>query len=147
MARLDLGWMARLLWGGFLFWCSFASPSDAAGPANDGDEDVLPQPCATDPAYRDFENVQADAYPSDKDLRFRIFLAHNVQEEVQANVERALAQRIADRRAVLTVPKGFDRELKVELARMKIPTCYENPFLYFMIDKYARDIETSRREL
>jgi hypothetical protein len=115
--------------------------------ANDPEKAVLPQPCATDPVYREFERIQADAYVSDKEFNFRLLLDSDSQNKVQRDVIKELNRRSIHSTGVLTPPPGFDAEIQTELTQMKVPTCYEIPGIYFMIDKYAKDVETARREL
>lgn len=139
--------MMRFVSAGVVFLCAIAHASGTTATISGAEQDVLPQPCATDPVYQEFERIQADAYLSDRDLQFRLFLDPDLQARIRQRVIQDLRRRVADTHAVLAVDPGSGREIETKLANLKTPTCYENAALYFMIEKYARDVETARREL
>jgi len=127
-----------------IFFCLVA-PAQSGTAVNDGQEDVLPDPCARDPIYREFEMIQVDAYLSNKD--FRIFLESDLRNRVKQSVFKELRDRAFAQTGVIIVTQEFERYFEAEVASLKVPTCYENPFFYLMMDQYARDVETARQEL
>ncbi|MBB5344461.1 hypothetical protein [Tunturibacter empetritectus] len=107
---------------------------------------VLPDLCATDPIYRAFERVQAEAYRSDSGLAFQFLLDKKLQQENWRNVQK----RLDDARTHYGVSKSYLEGGITDLTSSKdipLPTCYENPLLFIMLYQYASDIELARRAL
>ncbi len=119
---------------------------DRAYAAEDVTQNVLPQPCATDPAYQEFEKSQIAAYESD-DQDFRIFLDPNFQDKVLQDTIGHLRRRSHDR------PKRFPREggdignIQDDANRLRLPTCFENRAIYFIMSHLAGDVENARQQL
>jgi hypothetical protein len=145
-------WGTRISTIGTPIWClglAFLlglSPQVNASVVLQGQQNVLPQPCATDPNYQEFERIQRDAYLADQNFAYRTFLSKETQKELRQKVVQTLRERLQNN-TMLGSTRGFDQVVDSQLAELKLPTCYENAALYFMIEKYAHDVETARREL
>jgi len=150
MQRINFNLLIRCACGALLLCLVVAASADGNTLDSDPENDVLGPPCAKDVAYREFEKIQADAYLSDG-ISFRIFLDKKLIDQIEEHTSRNLRDRSGQHnsanRNTIDIPPGFDRQIQSEMANLKIPTCYENPLYYFMIEQYARDIETARREL
>jgi hypothetical protein len=110
-------------------------------------EDVEPkQLCATTATYKYFEDLQYDAYNQNP-----VFF--NMLRELRSN-EKVL-KTINDVGSELkkrpnSLGKTEDDTKSVDAFSLKIlqlPTCYENPAIYFMLTEYAKQIETARLSL
>jgi len=129
------------------FWFFVANPSRASQLPSYGEQDVLPSPCATDPDFREFEKLQADAYQTDKALDFRIVLSPDFQDDVAKKTINVLRDRSHERNMVYPVTPGILRDLQAEMTHIKTPTCYENRAYYYLIRHIAYDATLASFEI
>jgi hypothetical protein len=101
------------------------------------EESVLPVLCATDPIYREFEQVQAAIYSEEANDTFHHLLSSDEVTGIRKRVLELVSRRI---------PGSEDRVARA-LDRFRAPTCYENPFLYFRMALYSKDVDAARRSL
>jgi tetratricopeptide (TPR) repeat protein len=107
----------------------------------------MPEPCATDPTYADFEYVQRAAY--DANPAARALLASNGEiEKTLSAVDSELAARpnAESKSTNAHADPGTNRIIRQMLAT-KLPTCFESRMVYWLIQNYARDIDAARRRL
>lgn len=131
-----------ILWG--LVLCRL---STAIATAATPESDRLPDKCATEPIFKEFEDKQEAAYLADTDLDFRNLLDPEVVQRVLNATVAELRARSKDHGGRMPGPPAADRNLQKEVGRLRTPTCYENPLFYYRIRQYVRDIDSARREL
>lgn len=120
------------------------APTPRVEAANDGSRDVLPQLCASDPDYKFFERIQADAFRENPEFLF--LLNKTSQDELK---KRAL-EDLERSNATDEIFKGSSNASVVaanEFAQASAPTCYENPIVFMIISHLAGDMNTARQEL
>jgi hypothetical protein len=117
-------------------------------PKSNPERDVLPRPCATDPAYSEFEKIQADAYLSDRHYRVLLFTPEDKKRLIDEFV-REMEKESPGLNTVAgySVDGSSVQEKKYEMEHLEIPTCYENPIFYYLLNQWAQDIEASRKRL
>jgi len=105
------------------------------------------KPCAKDPTYRFLEAYQQDAYESSP-------ISFEILQEDRARVLKPAAEtlkRDARRPNTLGVPSLIDAEgakrLDSAVKRIKVPTCFEDPVIYYMIQGNVQAIERARKAL
>lgn len=104
-------------------------------------------PCAKDPAHQFIETLQRNAYDGDE-VALRL-----LRRNQRTAVERMKAQlrRESERPNATGAPQlggaQFDKWFLAELAKVRVPTCYEDPTAYLIIKKGVEDIDRARREL
>ncbi len=106
-------------------------------------------PCATDPAYREFEQIQYAAYTASPAF---VQLLQQVRRDNDPDaVRRILAEtrkRLEERGGDSPIdPHGQEQPLIERIAKLKLPTCYESRQIYWSIGERTRWIERARKEL
>jgi hypothetical protein len=124
-------------------WASAGAAQEQHNPL----DDVLPRPCASSRLYKDFEKKQIDAYLSDTEFHFRLMLEPSIQDSIASGVLQDLHNRARESGALIRTPRSYEATVAKELKRLKLPTCYENRAVFFMISRFSRDVEVARQEL
>jgi hypothetical protein len=113
----------------------------------EGQGQVLYNPqCASDTAHKYFEELQRAEYELNPNLdRFR----HDKQAQLQF-VENFRKSATQDQKRMGVPSDLSNTELQSDesiIPLSKLPTCYENRYLYNLIDQYVRRVEHARKEL
>lgn len=105
--------------------------------------------CATTPTYKYFEQVQYDAYTSNPIFQ-QILTKLRSSEEVLKSLQET--DKLLESRDNPLGGRSWrsgetDDYVKRSLKNLKLPTCYENPFTFFLLSEYAKEIDEARRNL
>jgi len=108
--------------------------------------DQLRVDCATDPTYKYFEAIQRTAYQSSPITREMWQNVEALKRSLKEN-DKELRQRPNSLGSGSPVTdKDSDRITNAVLSQ-KLPTCYENPLIYYMLNEYVKRIELARKQL
>jgi tetratricopeptide (TPR) repeat protein len=124
---------------------SASSQVEAPPPSSPAASIAMPEPCATDPTYADFEYVQRAAYDANPAAR-ALLAANDEIEKTFSEVDRELRSRPNAESAKQDDDAAMKRIIQQILA-LKLPTCFESRMFYWMIQNYARDVDAARRRL
>lgn len=106
--------------------------------------------CARDRTYKYFEEIQCKAYGSDPGL-MRFLAASQDLNQVLESIDET-GRELATRKDL----PGASREdesretsefIRLSLRNLRLPTCYENRYVYWMLTNYAQQIDDARRSL
>lgn len=105
--------------------------------------------CAATPTYKYFEQVQYDAYTSNPAFQQILAKLRNSQEVFKSlqETDKLLQNRDNPIGGRSWRSGETDEYIRRALKNLKLPTCYENPFTFFMLSEYAREIDKARRDL
>jgi hypothetical protein len=131
----------------YIAWVFAAVPLRGDQTSISGEDNELPSPCATDPDYREFEHIQADAYLEDKALDFRKILNPDFQDKVVQATLNAMRARTRETRPIVRITTADTEKFAATIRKLRSPTCYENPVYFFIMTHFAQDVELARREL
>src|ERR1043165_5317272 len=118
---------------------------EAPPPASPAASIAMPEPCATDPTYADFEYVQRAAYDANPAAR-ALLAANDEIEKTFSEVDRELRSRPNAEAAKQDDDAAMKRIIQQILA-LKLPTFFESRMFYWMIQNYALAVEAARRRL
>ena len=105
-----------------------------------------PTKCATDPTYKFFEEEQRKAYEANPAVR-EMWQKTAAMREALEGVDKLLRDRPNSMNLDPSISEKESKEINEAVLRMKLPTCYENPLIYYMIDQYVKKVEKARRQL
>jgi hypothetical protein len=107
------------------------------------------KPCAIDPTYQYFENIQYAAYQASPEFQAELPALRDMQEVLrgmkQTGIELKNRQNPLGGRG--WDPKNTDEYITKSLKQLKLPTCYENPLTFFLLTAYSKRIDQARKEL
>lgn len=106
-------------------------------------------PCATDPAYREFERIQYAAYTANP---ASIQLLQQLRKDNEPDAVRRIftetRKRLEERGGDSPIdPHGQEQPLIERISKLKLPTCYESRQIYWSIGERKGWIERARKEL
>ena len=105
--------------------------------------------CATSPTYKYFEHVQYDAYMSNPEFQSLLVALRDKQQILQSLKETG--SELDKRDNPLSSPDiaspQTDAYIEKQLRDLKLPTCYENPFTFWILRQYAQRVDAARQDL
>jgi tetratricopeptide (TPR) repeat protein len=105
--------------------------------------------CATDPTYRFFEKEQLKAYCATPDgqRQLSILFDKDYRIKVYKSVDSAVNKRP---NSIGVMRNTTDKTVKFiidQATSRKMPTCYEDPGVYYLISTYVAKVERARKQL
>ena len=105
--------------------------------------------CAITPTYRYFEQIQYAAYASNPEFQ-KLLITLRSPQRIQRTLDKTgkdLDKRENPLGGKARKSKNVNDYITRSLKSRKLPTCYENPLLFFMLSQYAMKINSARKAL
>jgi hypothetical protein len=105
--------------------------------------------CSTDPTYRFFEKVQKKAYcatPAGQQM-LEVIRQTQAMKAATEEVDKLLRSRPNSLNWDSSFSDKDSAEIRRKVFGQKLPTCYENPLVYYVISQYINDVERARKQL
>src|SRR5205823_5854624 len=104
-------------------------------------------PCATDPVYEFIESIQKADYEEDPvALELLKKHQHTAADRLQAEFARSNQRPDATHSATI-LDSDVQKGMLADVASTKVPTCYEDPLVFYAIKGNVDVIDRARKEL
>jgi tetratricopeptide (TPR) repeat protein len=104
------------------------------------------QKCATDPTYKFFEEEQKKAYDANPVAK-EIWQKTGAIRDAMQGIDKLILERPNSLNFDPWLDEKESQRIDQAVFNLKLPTCYENPLIYFMINHYVKEVERARRQL